>query len=183
MNKKDFFAEFLKQGKNIGAVAPSSKFLVKKMIEPIDFTKVKCIVEFGAGTGNITQELLLGMPKDALLLVFEINKEFCEKLQGIKDPRIRIIKDSAENIEIYLKENNVEKVDYIVSSLPFSMIPNGIVRNIIVVAKKVLKPTGAFIQYQYSLNSYLKLKNTFKNVDLNFTAINLPPAFIYTCTN
>ena len=46
------------------------------MLEPINFSNAKCIVEFGPGTGSITKELLNKMPKDALLLVFEINKEF-----------------------------------------------------------------------------------------------------------
>jgi phospholipid N-methyltransferase len=183
LNNREFFSAFLKQGKNIGAVAPSSKFLVKKMVEPIDFTNVKCIVEFGPGTGTITLELLNKMPEDSILLAFEINKEFCDKLQEIKDPRIKIISDSAENLENYLLQNNITKVDYIVSSLPFAMIPNGIVKNILRVVKKVLSPAGTFIQYQYSLNVYRKLKNTFKNVDLDFTPMNIPPAFVFTCTN
>ncbi len=184
MNKKEFLTEFLKPEKNnIGAVAPSSKYLVKKMVDPIDFTKVKCIVEFGAGTGNITKELLNRMPQDSILIAFEINKEFCEKLKEINDPRIKIISDTAENLESYMVKHNILKVDYIVSSLPFTIIPNAIVKNILKIAQKVLTPKGAFIQYQYSLNAYSKLKNTFKKVDLNFTPINLPPAFIFTCTN
>ena len=184
MSKKEFFSEFLKQGINIGSVTPSSKFLVKKMVDPIDFTKVKCIVEFGPGTGTITQELLNKMPEDSVLLVFEINKEFCEKLKkDIPDPRMRIITDSAENLEDYLSKNNITNVDYIVSSLPFTVIPNGVVRNILDVVKKVLSPAGAFIQYQYSLNVYRRLRTTFKNVDLKFTPMNFPPAFVFTCSN
>ncbi len=184
MSKKKFFSEFLKPGTKIGSVTPSSKFLVKKMIEPIDFTNLKCIVEFGPGTGTITQELLNKMPKDAVLLVFEINEEFCEKLKKeIQDPRMKIITDTAENLENYLSEYTIDKVDYIVSSLPFTMIPNGVVQNILRIIKKVLCPAGAFIQYQYSLNLYRRLRNTFKNVDLNFTPMNFPPAFVFTCSN
>ncbi|CAN5432118.1 rRNA adenine N-6-methyltransferase family protein [soil metagenome] len=183
MSKKEFFSEFLKQGKNVGAVAPSSKFLVKKMVEPINFAEVKCIVEFGPGTGIITHELLRLMPSDSILLAFEINKEFCEKLNQIKDPRLKIISDSAEKLEEYLTEYKVEKVDYIVSSLPFAMIPNQVVDAILEVAKKVVSKEGAFIQYQYSLNAYKRLKSLFKSVDLNFTPMNIPPAFVFTCTN
>lgn len=183
MHKGNFFSEFLKEGKNVGSITPSSKYLVKKMIEPIDFSKVKCIVEFGSGTGNITLELLKKMPDDALLLAFEINSEFCEKLQRINDPRIKIISDTAEKLEDYLSEYNIQKADYIVSSLPLAMIPNKIVKNILHVVTKVLKPEGAFIQYQYSLNAYKKLRETFKNVFLTFTPINIPPAFIFTCSN
>lgn len=153
------------------------------MLDPIDFKAVKCIVEFGPGTGSITHELLNLMPLDATLLAFEINADFCDILSEIKDPRLKIISDTAENIELYLKENKIERVDYIVSSLPFAMIPNGIVRNILSVVKKVLKPAGVFMQYQYSLNAYKKLKNTFKNVEVSFTPINIPPAFVFVCKN
>ena len=182
MSKKEFFSAFLKQGKNIGAVAPSSKYLVKKMLEPIDFTDVKCIVEFGPGTGSITLELLNQMPKDSILLAFEINEEFCQMLKQIKDDRIRIISDSAENLGQYLKENNIEKVDYIVSSLPLAMIPNKIIDGILTEVKKLLKPKGAYIQYQYSLNAYKRLKNAFKKVAMDFTPMNIPPAFVFVCT-
>jgi phospholipid N-methyltransferase len=184
LRKKDFFSAFLKTGKNIGAIAPSSRFLVKKMLEPIDFKTVKCIVEFGPGTGSITNELLKHMPIDSLLLAFEINNDFCDILKEmIVDPRLKIIKDTAENIEIYLKENNINKIDYIVSSLPFAMIPNGVVRNILTIVKKVLKPTGFFMQYQYSLNAYKKLKTIFSKVEVNFTPMNIPPAFVFICSN
>jgi len=183
LGKKEFFSEFLKQGKNIGAIAPSSKFLVKKMVDPINFENIKCIVEFGPGTGIITYELLRRMPSDSILLVFEINIEFCETLNQIKDARIKIICDSAEKLEYYLSQYNITEADYIVSSLPFAMIPNQIVDSILSIALKVLSRKGAFIQYQYSLNAYKRLKSIFKNVDLNFTPMNIPPAFIFTCTN
>jgi phospholipid N-methyltransferase len=63
------------------------------------------------------------------------------------------------------------------------MIPNTVVRNILSVAKKVLGTTGTYIQYQYSLNALRKLKDTFKSVDLNFTPMNIPPAFVFVCKN
>jgi phospholipid N-methyltransferase len=179
----NFFSEFLKPKNKIGAVVPSSIFLVKKMIKPIKFTNVKCIVEFGAGTGTITKELLNRMPKDAVLLAFEINEDFCEELQKINDQRIKIISDTAENLEKHLLNNNIITIDYIVSSLPFAMIPNETVQYILTSVKKVLGKKGTFIQYQYSLNAFKRLKKTFKHVKLSFTFLNIPPAFIFTCTN
>ena len=153
------------------------------MLEPINFSAVKCIVEFGPGTGSITLALLRRMPEDSLLLAFEINREFCELLARINDPRLKIISDTAENLELYMKENELDKIDYIVSSLPMAMIPNGVVRNILKIVKKVLSAKGLFIQYQYSLNAYRRLKSTFKNVDLNFTPMNIPPAFVFICND
>lgn len=182
MSKKEFFSAFLKQGKNVGSVTPSSKFLVKKMVDPIQFENVKCIVELGPGTGIITHELLRNMPENSILLAFEINKEFCDTLNQINDPRLKVISDSAEKLEDYLKQYKVAKVDYVVSSLPLFMIPDPIVDKILEVVVKTLNSDGAFIQYQYSLNAYKRFKAIFKNVDLNFTPMNIPPAFVFTCT-
>jgi len=176
----DFFSEFLKQGKNIGSITPSSKFLVKKMVEPVDFNKAKIIVEFGPGTGVITLEILKKMSKDAKLIVFEINDEFVEQLREIQDTRMEIINDNAENIELHLKEKGIEKADYVISSIPLAMIPKKTEYAILNSVKKILNPDGALIQFQYSLASLKKLKEIF-DVEIDFTSMNFPPACIFTC--
>ncbi len=176
----DFFSEFLKQGKNIGSITPSSKFLVKKMIEPVDFNKARIIVEFGPGTGVITLEILKNMSENTKLIVFEINDEFVEQLKEIPDTRMEIINDNAENIETHLKERGIEKVDYVISSIPLAMIPKKTEYAILNSVKNILNPDGALIQFQYSLASLKKLKEIF-DVKIDFTSMNFPPACIFTC--
>ena len=171
---------FIKENK-VGSVAPSSRFLVKKMIAPIDFDKANVIVEFGPGTGVITEELLKKMSPDSKLYVFEINKEFVELLSVIKDKRMKLIVDSAEKIEMYLEKDGIKNVDYVVSSLPLAIIPREIEYNILNAASRALRKGGAFIQFQYSLASKKKLKEIFHSIKINFTPINMPPAFVYTC--
>ena len=51
-----FFLEYLRHPSTIGAVAPSSRWLARKMIEAIRFNRCKCIVEYGPGTGAFTNE-------------------------------------------------------------------------------------------------------------------------------
>lgn len=165
----------------IGALSPSSSFLAKKMLEPIQFKNAKCIVEFGPGTGVFTKKLLKKMSADTKLLAFEINPTFIDELKNIKDERLILIQDSAEKIEDFLKQNNFQSADYIVSSLPFAMIPDVVVHNILTNSDNALSETGKFIQFQYSLNAKKKLEGYFSNVKINFTLLNLPPAFIYVC--
>jgi phospholipid N-methyltransferase len=179
--KYDFFSEFLKQGKNIGSITPSSKFLVKKMIEPVDFNKAKIIVEFGPGTGVITLEILKRMDQDAKLIVFEINDDFVEQLKEIPDTRMEIINDNAGNIEAHLKKRGIEKADYVISSIPLAMIPKKTEYGILNSVKNVLNPDGALIQFQYSFASLKKLKEVFDDVQIDFTSMNVPPACIFTC--
>ena len=62
-------------------------------------------------------------------------------------------------------------------------IPENIKYNILDSTMKILTKDGVFIQYQYSLNAKKLLKSKFEKVNVDFTALNLPPAFIYHCRN
>jgi phospholipid N-methyltransferase len=179
--KPNYLTELFKKENKVGSVAPSSRFLVRKMVNPIDFEKAHVIVEFGPGTGVITEELLKKMKPDAHLYIFEINKEFVETLSAIKDKRLKLIEDSAEKLEEYLLKDGIREVDYVVSSLPLAIIPRDIEYNILHAASRALKKGGSFIQFQYSLASRKKLKEIFHSIKTNFTPINLPPAFVFTC--
>lgn len=179
--KVNFLSEFFKRENKVGSVAPSSRFLVKKMIDPIDFDRARVIVEFGPGTGVITLELLKRMRPDAVLYIFEINREFVDALSTIRDSRLRLVVDSAEKIEKYLSGDGIDKVDYVVSSLPLAIIPRDIEYNILRSAARALRKGGTFIQFQYSLASRKKLKEIFHSIRTNFTPINIPPAFVFTC--
>ncbi len=181
MSKKKFISEVLKSGGTIGALSPSSSFLAKKMLKPIRFDTTNCIVEFGPGTGVFTKEILQKMSVNSILLTFEINSIFYDELIKINDSRLIVINDSAEKIEHYLLLHNQKKADYIVSSLPFAMIPDDVVNNILKKSFQVLSEKGKFIQFQYTLNALSKLKLLFNKVDINFTFLNIPPAFIFTC--
>ena len=51
-------SNFIKNPKETGAVAPSSRFLTKEIIRNIDFKASKNIVELGPGLGTFTKAIL-----------------------------------------------------------------------------------------------------------------------------
>ena len=53
-----FLYEFIKKPSEVGSITPSSKFLTKELTKQINYTKARHIVEFGAGTGCVTKEIL-----------------------------------------------------------------------------------------------------------------------------
>ena len=178
-NKK-FLKTFFKERKQVGALAPSSRFLVKKMCDKIDFTQAKNIVELGPGTGVFTEELLKRAPKDCRLFVIELNEAFYDFLkEKFNDPRIVLLRESADNLDEILSNYNVTAVDAVLSSLPLAVIPDQIKKRIIIQSHDVLRPGGAFVQYQYSLNAKRLLEMKFNNLKLGFVAVNIPPAFVY----
>ncbi len=152
------------------------------MLAPVDFEKAKVIVEFGPGTGIITETLLKKMRSDARLVVFEINKEFMQHLSLIKDDRMVLLNESAEKLREELQKLSIDSVDYIISSIPLAVIPAKIENHILHESNESLRKDGQFIQFQYSLSSQRKLKKLFADVEVDFTPLNIPPAFVYICT-
>jgi len=182
--KSKFFKEFIKERKTVGAISPSSRFLTRKMMAPIDFDKADVIVELGPGNGVFTKELLQKMNPKAKLLSFELSNNFYEHINAnIKDDRLVLINDSADKLEHYLAIEGIHKIDYVVSSLPLAVIPEEVKEKVLNSCVKLLGEEGKYIQFQYSLNAKKLLQSKFKNVKYKFTAVNIPPAFVYSCSN
>lgn len=178
----NFLKESLKNIKTLGTVAPSSRFLSKRMLREINFSKANVMVELGPGNGAITKYILQNLSPNTTLVCFEINENFYNQLQKIKHPQLIVLKASAEKIIEELKKLNIEKVDCIISSLPLTIIPDKITSEILEKSFRILVNNGSFIQYQYSLTYFKKLKEVFKeSISLGFELLNIPPAFIYHC--
>lgn len=177
-----FFSAFLKYPKEIGSVIPSSKFLIKELLKNIDFENAKYIVEYGSGTGCITSEILKKASKDARILCFETNSGLYSYLKrSIKDERVIIINDSAENIQKHLKKFGIREVDCVISCLPFSNLTHSKKITIIRETEKTLKDEGRFVIYQYFKGFRKYLYDYFSNISTRFVALNIPPCVVYVC--
>lgn len=170
MNALRFLCESLKHPIQVGTVTQSSKYVAKKMAKHLNGgTKV---LEFGAGAGNITRQILKQLPADGQLTCFEINPNFCDSLRTIEDDRLTVINDDAGNFENY-----VDEVDCIISALPLNLLKKS--KRDKIIAKSCKSKT--FIQLQYTPFLAGKMKHYFEDVKVKFAPLNLPPAFIYVC--
>lgn len=167
--------------KEYGAIAPSSHFLAQEMVRPIAWHTVRVAVEFGAGSGAITREVLKQLPTSARLIAFEINQNACEKLRAIDDSRLTVVNDRAENAARYL---NGKKADCVLSGVPIAnLYSHHEFYGFLHAAQKNLKLGGLFVQFQYFLVSYPRIRRSFRQVKIHFSLLNIPPAFIYICRN
>jgi len=180
-----FLMEYVKSPKTVGAVAASSKKLAMKMVKDIDFRDVKCIIEYGPGTGVFTDKLVERKKEDTLLILLESNKEFCKQLEErySGNDNIIILNDSAENVDIYLKKYNLKKVDYVVSGLPFASLPKSVSNKILEKTRNILKKDGLFITFQYTLLKKKFIAGYFKEIELERVVFNVPPAYVFKCKN
>ncbi|MFY0630407.1 MAG: methyltransferase [Flavobacteriaceae bacterium] len=181
-SRYNFFKVAVKNMRTSGSIIPSSRFLAKKMLNAIDFSKADVIVELGPGNGVFTKRILKKMHPTAKLICFEINDEFYSDLKKIEHSQLTVINASAENIQEELEKLGHSKSCHIISSLPLTNIPDPISKNILKNSYANLGENGMFIQFQYSLTYFKKLKEVFnKSVSLDFEVLNFPPAFIYRC--
>ena len=180
---KAFIKEFWKDKKMIGSMVPSSKYLAAKMLDHIPFKNTKLIIELGPGTGIFTEKIIQKLDVTTQLIVLELNSEFYQELKAkICHTNVHIKEASADKIGEIMLELGFEKADIIISSLPLANFSAKLRNSILEVVKESLNENGSFIQFQYSLNAYKNLKQLFPVVKLNFTALNFPPAFVYTCS-
>ncbi|HLD03049.1 MAG TPA: methyltransferase domain-containing protein [Candidatus Nanoarchaeia archaeon] len=181
MARRRFLVNFLKHPGVTGSITPSSRFLVRKMVESLgDLDSCRCVVEFGAGEGCLTRYLEKRLPEGCKILSFEINKDLLDRV-NCRNGNVILVNDDVARLERYLKKYNIRNVDHVVSSLPLAQIRREDCLNLLSMVYRNLKDNGVYVQYQYSLLSKGLIESVFENVEVRFTPLNIPPAFIYVC--
>lgn len=183
LKTSSFLKEFLNKNNQVGAIAPSSKYLTKKMMGDLSLSEANVVVELGPGTGVFTKKLLELIGPKTKLLVIEINTSFYNNLkQQFSDPRLTLVNGSATDLSLYLKQLRLSQADIIISSLPLAVLPSFLRNRIVLSASDVLSKKGKYIQFQYTLQSQKMLEKVFSTVKIKSCLLNLPPAFVYTCS-
>jgi phospholipid N-methyltransferase len=194
MSLKTFVEEAINDISTVASVSPSSRFLAAAMSEPLPLGRARVAVEFGAGTGVITEAMLEQLPPDATLFVFEINKRFLDCLRSnITDPRVILIDSSVDNLDIELRKYGIRKVDAVASSLGLAFLTDDHRHALFQRLSPFLHRRSVFTQYQYiyglqfdhgrvsRLDLMPLLTQYFTSVQCKIEWRNLPPAFVFTC--
>ena len=101
---KLFARNFVRHPRMLGSFIPSSRFLIRTVLEQIDFQQAHLIVEYGPGVGTFTRPMLGKMRPDAKLVVLETNPDFVQFLQAhVDDPRLSVIPASAADVQSALE--------------------------------------------------------------------------------
>jgi phospholipid N-methyltransferase len=177
-----FARNFFRHPRMLGSIVPSSRFLIKQLLEPIDWARAQVIVEYGPGVGNITQEILRRMRPDACLIAIETNPDFVRLLRSsTEDGRLHVVEASAESVVEILRQHGHEKASYIISGIPFSTIAAPLRERILRKTCSVLEPRGSFLVYQFSTRVLQDLQRIFRYVARQFEPLNVLPAYLFFC--
>ncbi len=175
-----FFKGFLEHPRMVGSIIPSSRFTIRKMLEPVNWGKCGVFVEYGPGVGTFCRPVLQRMRGDATLVVIDTNPLYIDYLnRSIRDKRFQAVHGSAENVEEILSELGLDHADYVLSGLPFSTLPPGVATAIAKATHSVLSPGGGFLAYQFTSAVRDESAPFFERIDAGFEWLNVLPCKLY----
>jgi len=193
MSKKLFLKKCITKYRETGAILPSSKFLAKKMITKEDIEKSEVIVELWAGSGSFTEYIFKYFEeyklnnKNTSKKIFIIEKDidfYNVLLKKFPEYSNIIYNIDLLDIEDLMINNDVKNIDLIISWLPFKSLPKEIFDFLVLeFLPKFINNTTKFIQFSYFSNFMNILSKYFKNIDKKRCLLNIPTAYIFTCSN
>lgn len=175
-----FFRGFMEHPRMVGSIIPSSRFTVRKMLEPVDWRNCRLFVEYGPGIGTFCRPVLDRLSGDATLIVIDTNPIYIDYLNGaIRDKRFHAVHGSAADVEQIIADHGFDRADYILSGLPFSTLPAGVAPAIAAATHRALRPGGAFLVYQFTAACRDFMAPHFQRIDAGFEWLNILPCKLF----
>jgi phosphatidylethanolamine/phosphatidyl-N-methylethanolamine N-methyltransferase len=174
-----FFKRFLQRPFQIASIVPSSRVLVERVADKIDFERARVIAEYGPGEGVHSREIARRMGPNCQLLLFELDPAFSRDLerQFADDPRVHVVNGDAARLPSELRRRGIESCDYILSGIPFSILKIDKKRALLQKTHDALAPGGRFIIYQVT-NELKQHATNFDRAESEYVLQNIPPMFI-----
>jgi phospholipid N-methyltransferase len=174
-----FLKRFLQRPFQIASIIPSSKALVERVADKIDFGHARVIAEYGPGEGVHSREIARRMRPDAQLLLFEVDAAFSRDLrrQFVDDARVHVINQDAAHLPQEMQRHGIAQCDYIISGIPFSILKIDKKLSLLQKTHEALAPGGSFIIYQVT-NELKQHATLFEEADSEYVLQNIPPMFL-----
>ena len=173
----------------IGAVAPSSDHLARTMIEGLDLKSARAVLEYGPGTGIVTDHLRREIAPHTRLAAIEVNPRMAALFKE-RHPDVTLFEDTVANVRMICDDAGMDSVDCVVSGLPWSTFSEPTQVELLDEMMRVLKPGGRFVTFAYIHGLALPPGKRFANLlQKYFQSVskspvvwrNVPPALVYRC--
>ncbi len=166
----------------LGSLIPSSRFLVNRLLDQVDWSRARTIVEYGPGVGTFTGEILRRLGPDGSVIAIDTNRDFARYLtRHLRDDRLHVIEGSAADAQENLQERGLGRADYVISGIPYSTMDPELRERILRNTHELLQPDGAFLVYQFTRAVLPYLRQVFPQVQVEFEPRNIMPARLFYC--
>jgi phospholipid N-methyltransferase len=178
-----FLKRFLQRPFQVASIIPSSRALINRVANRLDFSQPRVIAEFGPGEGCHTREIVRRMAPGSELLLFELDPELADHLavQFRGHPNVAVLNTDAAALRPELARRGHTHCDYVVSGIPFSILEPAKKRQLLLNTHAALSPAAhaAFIIYQ--VTNELRDRGHcqhFARAESEYCLQNLPPMFV-----
>jgi phosphatidylethanolamine/phosphatidyl-N-methylethanolamine N-methyltransferase len=173
-----FLSRLILRPRSIGAIAPSSAALARKIADQIDPNCEGKVIELGPGTGVITEALIArGVSIDRLIAV-EADVDLARHMHE-RFPRLRVIEGDAFCLDRTLPHEETGVLAGAVSGLPLLNFPHE-QRRALIVAILARMPAGRpFVQFSYGFIPPVPADKEITVERTGFVLANLPPARVW----
>jgi phosphatidylethanolamine/phosphatidyl-N-methylethanolamine N-methyltransferase len=181
-----FLGRFLRNPAKIGAVAPSSRFLARRMVQGLQVAPGEMLVELGPGTGALTVAARDILPSPKSYLGVERDERFVTTLRS-RFPDLHVEHGLAQDLAALLGRRGNPPVRIVLSGLPFASMSAKDQEDVTRAIHAVLIPGGVFVTFQYVLFFSFPVARRFRehtdalfgsHVRSKAVMRNLPPAFV-----
>lgn len=182
-DKISFFGTFLRHPSHVSSVIPTSSVGVWQATRHIPSNKRQVIVEYGSGPGvmgdHLTQKGRL--TDDSMIIMIELTKEMTERLRKkfLHDPRVRVFQNSAEHVRSVLEQSEITQADVVITSIPFTLMPEQVVRKILHDTRDILSEGGTLIVTLVRKKNADFIRWAFPQIHTERVWWNIPPLWIF----
>jgi phospholipid N-methyltransferase len=178
-----FLREFLRDPARVAAVAPSGRRLSQVLAGAVPRRGVA--LELGPGTGAVTDHIRHREPRRHLAV--EVNPRLA-RLVARQWPDVEVVCADAAELGPVLDAWGAARVDAVVSSLPWALMPEAQQRTIMTAVQAALTDDGCFTTYAYVHALWMPparrlprlLRTAFTHVAVSPVVwANVPPAVVY----
>lgn len=184
-----FLKEFLRKPAMMGTMVPLNRASAEALTEGIGLETAGAVAEFGPGTGAVTSSLLPRLKPGCDFFAIEMSPDLTAALRR-RFPGVQVYTDDAANLAAIMRRHGVERLDAVVSSLPWTLFPGEMQDRLLGATAAALRPGGCFTLVTYRPRMMprvapllTRLRRHFRRVErTRFIWNNIPPAFVYRCT-
>jgi len=184
-----FLLHALRSQTRIGAIAPTSPSVARRMARLIPTGPDRIVVELGAGTGAISAAIGPRLGPGSRHIAVEREPELLQALRR-KAPWAEQVLGDAQDLSNRLTDLGVPQADIVLSSLPWANFDTDLQQRILDQVIESLAPNGLFAAIAYrptrmthgSRAFRSALRASFEHLSISSTLwTNLPPARLYVC--